>query len=429
MPKLALAIRDHLARANDMLSVFQEAVSDGGHAEGSEPARIADLAVAEFQHGSDKVRGLTTKTGIPKGEIVLVVPKPMRSVPDHTLDERFSKPQEPEPSHLGIWLAERRAELLSKPRQSRAVPDNQDHDRIAKHVHESVEPPSPEERYWETYIRSIPTIEALKGQGIPLLQPEEDLNKLLHLPHVSIIPKFVKATKQELWRLLKDYNEKRGDRPPLSWTDALWGRAVVDSRGFSCQGTTLVPVADLINAGKGGKANIDGHCDEGFRDLTIFVAKSDIEPGEELTMAYVPEDPASTPSGVGPWLVKKYGFADGAPSEPWTAAECRSFQNANFSKSSNPLLRTIDELAQKNCSAPMSRESEAAMREFRRNYAKAIAARKEQLQHAIMTETKKEQGLVKQQMLSPLLALPRLPRPQQQLSDVQQHRQSVNDFL
>jgi len=370
-----------------MLRAFQEALSQGGHAEGGEPVHIADLEVREFQHGAHKVRGLSSKVGISKGEILLVVPKPMRSAPEDTRDERFGSPPEPEPAHLGLWLAEKRAELLSKPMQA-------------------VTPHSPKEHYWNTYLRSIPTIEELKSYGIPLLQPQDDLDKLSDLPHVDIIPKFVQATKQELWEHLSEYNRKRGQRPALSWTDALWGRAAVDSRGFSCQGASLVPVADLMNSSSRGErdANIVGHCDGIFDNLTTFVAKSDIKPEQELLVAYAAEDPASTPSGLGPWLVKKYGMAEGADPEPWTAAECKSFKHADLAGSENPLLRTVDDLAKRNCAAPVSRESEAAMESYKRRYSKAIAVRRNKM-IADARGHQKAAASVKAQALSPMTLL------------------------
>lgn len=449
MPTLALLAPeppDPLTAGNGMLRTFREALSQGGHAEGGEPAHIADMEVREFQHGVHKVRGLSSKVGIAKGEIVLVVPKPLRTVPEDTQDERFGSPRSPEPTHLGLWLAEKRAAFLSKPKQASARLESQA--KVGEPAGggfkpHSATPPSPKERYWETYIRSIPTIEELKSQGIPLLQPKEDLDKLASLPHVGIIPKFVEATKQELWEHLSEYNKKRGQRPALSWTDALWGRAAADSRGFSCEGASLVPVADLMNSTSSGSArsvgalprsgmdsgaNVVGHCDGAFLNLTTFVAKSNIEPGQELLVSYAAEDPGSTPSGLGPWLVKKYGIAEGAEPEPWTATECRPFQRANFASSKSPLLRIVDELARRNCAAPTTIDSEDNMAGYKRRYSKAMAVRRNRMLAEIRGR-QKAAASVKAQVLSPLALLLGCPRVLRQSGAVGKSQQSLHEFL
>jgi len=314
----------------------------------------AELQVREFDHNGETDIGLTSIDAIDKDEIILVVPKPLRLPVDEALQPRFvggRRLKSPGPSQAGLWLAEQRAALGGDSAASSAKVKNVD-----KTTPKAV-------ALWSAYLKSLPSYDDLQISGIPLLQPLSVLKPLLELPlQISVIPKYVLATRKELEGDLQIYNANRGDRPKLSWADALWGRAIADSRAYSCKGASLVPVGDMLNA-TAGEANVSAVCDEDITASTamMFVAKHDIAPGEELTVNYSEGTEGLTSTGVsGTWLVKKYGNARGAPVEPWPREVCDQVDTANLGRSRNKLLQALVNLAKTNCSPQPASAKEVA---------------------------------------------------------------------
>merc|ERR1711966_349170 len=96
-------------------------------------------------------------------------------------------------------------------------------------------------------------------------------------------------------------NAERGSRPKLSLDDALWGRAVAQTRGFLGWGLpTILPVGDSLNNGR-RQSNVELQYDYDTGNV-VLQAKRNIRAGQELTYNFS----ADNEDSLG--MLNKYGF-------------------------------------------------------------------------------------------------------------------------
>eukprot|EP00928_Gymnodinium_smaydae_P006031 TRINITY_DN12097_c0_g1_i2.p1 TRINITY_DN12097_c0_g1~~TRINITY_DN12097_c0_g1_i2.p1 ORF type:complete len:390 (-),score=73.66 TRINITY_DN12097_c0_g1_i2:177-1346(-) len=275
--------------AQGALDAFRDAVGNAG-----QPIQVD---IRDFDHGGFKVRGLASTIDVPAGQIISSVGRNEIVSSDDLTDPRFDGAAN-DVAKVGLWLSEKKAELIDAP---------------AQHL-------SPEDERLAAWLRAYPTLAEVRSTGgAPLVAPDAVLAKWARLPRVDYSPGYDAAVKARLVNDIANYNEHRGAHPKMDYENALWGRAMANSRDFSCRGAALAPVVDLFNHA-GSKSNVHWWCDT-YGKLN-FAARKRIKAGEELTIDYGEKDAASM-AGV-------YGFVDPDRVDQWPAEDCEEVHAAGI---------------------------------------------------------------------------------------------------
>jgi len=330
--------KNNSALANALIDAYQDALRPGGWANWqASRASPVGLKVHEFPHGSagTKVRGLSTATDVHEGEEVLVLPPALRLVRRDIEAPRFLSSEKGRLAAVGLWLAEKRAEYSKNPKGLGL---------------------EPREQFWNSYIRSLPTLSEYVSSGLPMAALSSDLDTLEKLPILGeTMAPWAKNEKKDVLDTIARYNAERGERPKLSEEDALWGRAVSQTRGFlGWDLPTLLPVGDFLNSGR-KQSNVGLEYDADSGDV-VFIAKRDLHAGEELTYNYS----ADNDDSLG--MLLKYGIVedDKQHIERWPLEMCTKLSKARLWEARDgPLLSAVGKLVRQSCSASGSQGAAA----------------------------------------------------------------------
>lgn len=317
------------ALANRLIDAYQEALSPGGWLNwAGRRVGPVGLEVKEFPHGSEgaiqKVRGLALLEDVNEGEEVIVVPPELRVVGRDIRDPRFQATTKGRLSAMALWFAEKRAEAHKAP----AILST---DR---------------DKFLRDYIRSLPKWSDYEASGLPLAASDSDIAAIEKLkPFSDTVVHFVNNSKKDVFKNVELYNAARGAHPKISNEDALWGHAVVTTRGFlGWDLPTVVPVGDMLNSGRDGSNVWLEHDPES--GSVVFLAKRDLHEGDELTYNYSADDEDSLS------MLFKYGVLedDKQHVERWPEQLCSDLSSARkWEKSDRPLLHHIAQLVRHNC--------------------------------------------------------------------------------
>ncbi|CAJ1359851.1 unnamed protein product [Effrenium voratum] len=258
--------------------------------------------IRTFSHNGKMVRGLAATGNFKAGEPIMLIPKPLlleSAVAGAA--PRFAGAKKAA-GKLALLLAERRAELLSG---------------------QSVMP-SELQKFWQEYFATLPSLQEYR-RGSLIAAPEEDLRSLQGLPRLGRVAERLLGPRQRLKEALDLYNERRENRPKLSWEDALWGFAVSTTRGAN---GIIVPILDFINTAEDPAAN-NVHFVEmanGPGKAVFVVAGNnlqEIQTGEELLADY---------GHHGLHLLTQYGVQNNASgaSEDFSSADCAQLRKAKL---------------------------------------------------------------------------------------------------
>ncbi|CAJ1373744.1 unnamed protein product [Effrenium voratum] len=258
--------------------------------------------IRTFSHNGKMVRGLAATGNFKAGEPIMLIPKPLlleSAVAGAA--PRFAGAKKAA-GKLALLLAERRAELLSG---------------------QSVMP-SEQQKFWQEYFATLPSLQEYR-RGSLIAAPEEDLRSLQGLPRLGRVAERLLGPRQRLKEALDLYNERRENRPKLSWEDALWGFAVSTTRGAN---GIIVPILDFINTAEDPAAN-NVHFVEmanGPGKAVFVVAGNnlqEIQTGEELLADY---------GHHGLRLLTQYGVQNNASgaSEDFSSADCAQLRRAKL---------------------------------------------------------------------------------------------------
>merc|ERR1719454_1836351 len=94
-----------------------------------------------------------------------------------------------------------------------------------------------------------------------MMAPVNELRMGAKLPKLAEIASKVHADQEEVSTDLSKYNDNAGRK--LTFDDALWGRAVANSRAMDfgqCAPLALVPIADMMNNSELAP-NVQSHID------------------------------------------------------------------------------------------------------------------------------------------------------------------------
>jgi len=297
---------------------------------------VAHISVHQFDHGGSKVRGLRADESIQMGSPVLVVPRRLSKLAGDIRSARF-RAVPAGTARLGIWLAERRVALAERRAQCSLDPEGC-----------GVSPT------WHAYVDALPSLRDYQEQGLPIVAPDEELRLVESLPRLGGVASWVRHERSALERDLDAYNTARGNRPRLTWDDALWGRATAISRSFESSepgepDVKVVPGVDLLNHA-GADANVTYGDTETHDGAVVVAATRDIKRGEELTVDYAAAD-AET-------MLKSWGITQDAPHGRWAADDCARLRAADLGNHGGAFLRTMATVVSQNC--PNSDELPAA---------------------------------------------------------------------
>jgi len=332
---LAMPTSVHVDTVHSLLQAFQGLV---GNSHGSD--HVSHFQGQDFEHGGQNVRGLSTSVDLSAGETLVTVPRYMRPPTAEQLreDPRFQSvafsPHGAVTVPLGLWLAEKKVQIREQ------LADQHGLDAT--------------EKYWEAYLRSLPSPKELRDAGIPMLAPKMDLLQLSGRPIVGALHLDALQMRQQVAIGLKRYNALRGFHPALDYDDVLWGTAVAGSRGFNCGGTSLVPMADMMNHASSSASNGNWSCSDQDGVATLQALRP-ISAGEELTWSYHPDNdsPVST--------LSQYGFFDAAQARAmkWPALECGELRAAKLGKfaGSGAMLQKVGELVDASCPEDVANEA------------------------------------------------------------------------
>lgn len=309
-----------VSAAAEALRLFDDASTSVAAMNQDAPVPMKDqlLPAAEvkaFEHEGHFERGLVATGAISPGDRLIRIPRSlMLGLPEDIQAERFKGI--PKYAALSFQFAEKKASLVDH-----AAADQ-----------------TPVEKYWAAHIKSLPSYDEYREAGMPLAAPESDLKRLKNLPIVSEIEAGIRRRLDEVQKWLPTYNAQRGSRPEMQLNDAVWGRILVASRSFACNGNIVAPVVDFMNnAGEHG--NIDYSCSKGG-DLE-FTASDHIARGDELSINYKGSAP-------GTHLIEAYGEYTGAKISRWPQQACTVLREAHLEKG-GPMLRVVNRLAEDSC--------------------------------------------------------------------------------
>lgn len=294
---------------------------------------VPHIEIKEYEHGGSMVRGMGTNQDFDQGQIILNVPREHIVATDDLVDQRFAGAAN-DVARAGLWISEKKVALLDHPSSTM----------------------SPQDEKLTKWIATYPTMEELKQQGGPLVTPMETLDKWDGLPQVGYLKDWTESVVSRLKKDIANYNSHRGDHPRMTWDDAVWGRALANSRDFSCRGAALAPVADLFNH-TGKQANLKWWCDHVTGSLS-FKTKRPIKAGEELTIDYGDKKSVS--------LAGMYGLIDENQKEPmWADGDCKQLHAAGLGVdkmpgSAQPMEKLIDALVKRQCKSDAELASSAA---------------------------------------------------------------------
>lgn len=293
---------------------------------------VSQVEIREFMHGGQNVRGVGTLSKIPQGGNILTIPKEYTILAKDITEPRFQSSDAPsndimdEKTRLGLWLAEKKHELLDQ--SSRKL--------------------DTKERYWRDALNAYPTLDQYQSRGIPLTAPEEDLSRVSELPTIGSAGRWASKTRGRLAIAQAMYNGAIHKAPadghePMGWEDALWGRVLASTGSFGVQGMCgdgqVAPLADLVNHSDNFNATFE--CTDAG-DLKINAVR-DIQPGEEVTIAYKDQSPA---------LFQFYGIVEhvGAP-QYLDDTKCYAIRDAHLEDGTSPFLKNAAKFANAACAA------------------------------------------------------------------------------
>ncbi|CAK9052441.1 unnamed protein product [Durusdinium trenchii] len=302
--------------------------------------------IKDFEHGGATMSGLASEIDIRAGKEVLGFPEHTRVTDAQLQDERFLGCDGLEESlKMGcgyakhaMWLAEKKLQVLGS-----------DADDAKGWLpswirHRLVETGDAEKDYWAAWIHSLPKYEDYQQLGLPLTASPAELVKLRGLPKFGSVPAWTEDLQGALRKELDFYNARRGNRPEITWKDALWGLMAAFPRTFDCGGQghmTMAPVGDMVN--HSSTPNLVYHCE---RDMLKFTTRRAVRAGDELLVAYHPPKDGSA------MLLSQYGILDTESDKgSWSEDDCRVLHDAHLEQSESTYLKNAAKLIDANCPA------------------------------------------------------------------------------
>ncbi|CAJ1396080.1 unnamed protein product [Effrenium voratum] len=296
-----------LKAAQQLLQLLPPATpetSGTSHNESGEDPAYGDLGVAVVDHHGIRTRALLARKGFHAGDTILTLP------PNHVLrasgtDREFCRS---DACRLGLQLAEARAKGGGDP-------------------------------FWQKAIEAYPSLKELEALGVPLVASEKALALLAQAPEFQPMAAKIRQSRGEMLAAVGAYNRAKV-HPHLTFADALWGRAVVETSNFGNCGWQLAPVADWVNH---SAANVQVSCDTDGNVKVI--AEKDIPSGGELTASYNKLGPVGNFSRYGIIQERQDGGA-----APLSSGSCMRLQLASMDN--EPVLRAARKFLGLHCAAP-----------------------------------------------------------------------------
>lgn len=245
---------------------------------------VGDMKADFFQHRGQAVRGVRATADIPEDGLILRVPEGFHMSAEDVQPLRFRVLRE-QSITSGLWLAEQKAHPRSK--------------------------------HWETFTKSLPTLEEYRAAGLPVGADPAELARLSSLPDVGPMARWVQKLHRrlaiDLHRYTKALRSELHTCPlpgadswlpakPMSYDDALWGAISSVTRAFSRHAFPevdyFIPGVDLLNHQR--DANAGFAFEEPSGDFVVR-ALQPIQSGEEISIDY---DPRAEPAEI--WM--RYGI-------------------------------------------------------------------------------------------------------------------------
>lgn len=330
-----------------LLKAFQQLCAPSGMkvTSGWQPS----LNIRDFEHGGTTMSGLVSDVDIRAGKEILGFPTHTRVTDEQLHEDRFNgcntdidslKTSCGYAKHA-MWLAEKKLQVLG------TDADNAKGWLPSWIRHRLVETGDAEKDYWSAWIHSLPKYEDYEGLGLPLTAPAPELRKLRGLPKFGDVPAWTQDLQDSLRKELDFYNTHRGDRPEISWKDALWGLMASFTRSFDCGGQghmTMAPVGDMVN--HSATPNVVYYCE---RDMLKFTTRKPVKAGDELLVAYHPPKDGSVT------LLSQYGILDESDKGSWSKDDCQILRDAHLEESQSLYVKNAAKLIDINCPAPVMR--------------------------------------------------------------------------
>eukprot|EP00435_Cladocopium_sp_Y103_P026090 s3452_g6.t1 len=138
--------------------------------------------------------------------------------------------------------------------------------------------------YWQKALETFPEFSDFEALGVPLAASEKALATLSQVPEFQSLMPFIQQTRGTMLFAVDVYNRSAEPHPALSFSDALWGRLVVETYAFAntpC-GLHLAPLASWVNHSL--QPNVSYNCDA-HGQVTVSALKP-LAPHSELQATY-----------------------------------------------------------------------------------------------------------------------------------------------